>query len=144
MILDFIEVNGLKARIISFPSDTSFSHAAKTTHLSDGACAKAVVFVDGKMDFYAVIASIGTSVGVGSAKKLFGVSLSEPSEGDVLSLTGFEKNYFPPLAVFGLKIVFHSSSDEKKTLLFCLSPREYLIISKEELLESSKLSEELI
>jgi len=144
MISDFIEVNGLSARVISFPSDANFFYAAKQVHLSESACVKAIVFADEKMNFYAVISSIGEEIGVSDAIELFGASLSEPTEEDVANLTGFEKIFFPPIAVFGMKISFHSSADKKKTLFFRISPREYLIISKEELLESAKLSAELI
>lgn len=144
MIKDFIEANALGARVLSFPSDSSIIHALHVAHLPEHAAAKAVPFVDKKMNFCVVIAGIDESIVAVDASVLFGVVLCEVDDNEVFTLTGFEKKHFPPIAVFGTRIAFHSSISKQKVLLFCLNPREYLLISKEDILHAAEINESLI
>lgn len=144
MISDFIEANNLGARVLSFPSDCSLAHALKAAHLSENSAAKAVPFVDEKMDFFVVIAAESEAVLVVDAEELFGVPLEVAVDNEVLKITGFERKFFPPIGVFGVKVAFHNSILKQKTLLFCLSPREYLIISKGDIEKSVEINDPLI
>lgn len=144
MLSDFIEANGINARVLKYPSDASVENVLKDAHLSKSAAAIAVPFVDDKMDFFVVIASREKIIPISDAESYFGVPLSLPLADDVLNMTGFEAKHFPPVAVFGAKVAFDSSVSKQATLLFELSPREYLVIPKKEIEKAQELIEDLI
>ncbi len=144
MIRDFIEANGLGARVITFDSDTGFESALRKASLSGSCAAKTNVFSDERKFFLIVISSFGEKVSLGEAADLVKGKVFEIGEKEVLLRSGFEKKYFPPVGVFGSKIFFHPSVAQRKTLVFCLNLREYLVISKEDIIKSADASDSLI
>jgi len=145
MIQDFIKTNSLDARVISFDSDTSFQTAVKGAHVSDFAAVKAVPFMDNKVNIYVLISPVGEEVTPLDAMDVFDdVTLEEIMEDDVLKLTGFNKKHFPPIGVFGVKVGFHLALVKQKVFIFCLNPREYLVISRDSINKAIELNEPLI
>jgi prolyl-tRNA editing enzyme YbaK/EbsC (Cys-tRNA(Pro) deacylase) len=143
MIKDFLEANNLNGKVFSFPSDISLEKAMQEAHLSQGSVAKTFVFVDEKMDFFGVISQVDSSISAKEACSLFKKKfLEEASSEEVLRLTGFKKEFFPPVSVFGLRVILHPSIISKKRLLFALSNREFLSINTEDILRISEEEEE--
>ncbi|MCX6803262.1 MAG: hypothetical protein NTY48_01685 [Candidatus Diapherotrites archaeon] len=144
MINDFIEVNKLNARVIEYPSDSTIEHALHDAHLSIHAAAKAIPFFNEKTDLFVIVIPFDEKISTKEASKLFKETLTQASETKVLNLTGFEKDYLPPIAVFGAKVLIHKNAKTHGTLIFSLSPREYLVITKEDIEKSAELNEPLI
>jgi len=144
MISEFLEANNLEGKVFSFPSDTSIEKATEEVHLSAESIAKVFLFVDEKMDFFAVIASVGSKISAKEACTLFKKKfLEEPDPEETLKCMGFEKNFFPPVSVFGVRVALHSSVKDRKNLLFALSNREFLFISAKDILKANDDCEEL-
>ncbi len=141
MLQDFIDSNALNAQIIKFSSDVSVTKALSVAKLNIFACAKASAFVNDKMDFFVVVFIANEKVTIETAKDLFDVNLQEVDEGEVLKLTGFEKDYFPPISVFGAKVSFTKEAKKQKKLFFELSPREYLAIDVASIIKGQELSD---
>ncbi|MFA5126253.1 MAG: YbaK/EbsC family protein [archaeon] len=145
MIRDFLEANKLEGRVFSFPSDTSIEKAAEEAHLSVDSIAKAFLFIDEKMDFFAVIALLGSKISSKEACSLFKKKFLEEADSEqILKFAGFEENFFPPVSVFGVRVVLHSSVKNRKSLLFALSNREFLLINTEDILKANADVEEIL
>ena len=141
MIQDFIDANKLNAQLLKFPSDASIDKALSAAKLNISCYAKAFPFVDEKMDFFVVIAIANEKVDVELAEDLFDENLEEVDSSEVLKLTGFEKEYFPPISIFGAKVVFTKNAKKQKKLMFELSPREFLVIDIPSIEKSQELSD---
>lgn len=144
MIQDFLEVNKLNGKVVTFPSDISIEKVASCCSISSSGIAKSFVFVDDKVDFFVVVALKGEKVSVGEAEKLFNKkNLEIATEKDVYRITSFEERYFPPIGVFGATVALHSSVKGKKNLLFELGARDFLIIESKDIKKANNLGEEL-
>lgn len=141
MIQDFITANELNAQLLKFPSDVSIDKALSMAKLNISSYAKASPFVDEKMDFFVVISIASEKVNIEVAEDLFDENLNEVESIEVLKLTGFEKNTFPPISIFGAKSVFTKEAKKQKKLIFQLSPREYLVIDIPSIEKSQELSD---
>ncbi len=145
MINDFIKANSLDARVMSFASITSFDTAIKQAHVSDFAAVKAIPFFSKKLGVHVLISPVGEEATEDDAMDAFDINgLEKMVDDDVLKLTGFDKKYFPPIGVYGVKVGFHLNLEKQKVFLFCLNPREYIVISRESIIKSVELSEPLI
>ena len=143
MINDFLEVNKIDGKIISFPSVTSVEKVADFVHLSASSIAKAVPFVDEHMDFFVVVLGMDDSITSKEANLMFKKKDLVPAQdSEVLSLLAIEKTYFPPIAVFGAITLVHSSLKEKKRLLFALSDREFLVVATSDIEKMNELEQD--
>jgi len=141
MINDFLEVNTLDGQVVSFPSVTSIKKVADTVHLSEDCIAKAVPFVDDKLDFFIVVLSMKESITAKEANELFNkTDLVPAQEKEVVSLLGIDKTYFPPIAVFGATTLVHNSIKDKKRILFALSEKDFLVIATSEIEKANELN----
>jgi prolyl-tRNA editing enzyme YbaK/EbsC (Cys-tRNA(Pro) deacylase) len=141
MIQDFITSNELNAQILKFHSDVSVDKALSVAKLNISAYAKASPFVNEKMDFFVVLSIASEKVNIEIAEDLFDENLEEIDANEVLKLTGFEKNNFPPISIFGAKSVFTKEAKKQKKLIFELSSREYLVIDIPSIEKSQELSD---
>jgi len=141
MIQDFIDSNKLNAQILKFPSDVSIDKALSQAKLNISSYAKALVFVNEKMDFFVLLANWDEKVGIMDAEDLFDENLEEVDSNEVLKLTGFEKENFPPISIFGAKSVFTKKVKKQKNLVFKLSPRDYLVIDIASIKKAQELSD---
>jgi prolyl-tRNA editing enzyme YbaK/EbsC (Cys-tRNA(Pro) deacylase) len=142
MIQDFIEVNNIDGKIVTFPSVTILEKAATSLHLSSDCMAKSFVFSDDKLDYFIVVAKFDEIVDEKEANKLFNkTNLVSAEAKDVYRLTGFEKRYFPPIAIYGTKTVLADSVKKKNNLLFALNENEFLLISPNGILQANELIE---
>ena len=141
MIQDFIDSNELNAQILKFPIDVSIDKALSTAKLNVSSFAKARPFVNEKMDFFVVILIANEKIGIEEAEDLFNLNLEEIDSFEVLKLTGFEKNVFPPISILGAKVVFTKLAEKQTKLLFELSPREYLVIDVASIRKAQELSD---
>lgn len=140
MIRDFLEVNKLDGKIVSFPSDTTIEKAVESTHLSAGSIAKVAVFFDEKMDFFIVIAPKDHVVSVKEANELFKKNTLEVAgEEETKNMSGFEKKFFPPISVFGASVAMHSLVKNKPNLIFALGYREFLVITPKAIMEAAEI-----
>ncbi|MFA5931552.1 MAG: YbaK/EbsC family protein [archaeon] len=140
MIQDFLEVNKLDGKIISFPSDTTIEKAVESTHLSAGSVAKVAVFFDEKMDFFIVIAPKDHVVLVKEANELFKKkTLEVAGEEETKNLSGFEKKFFPPISVFGTTVAMHPILKNKPKLVFALGYREFLVITPKAIMDAAEV-----
>ncbi len=145
MLEDFIEVNKLDAKIVKFNTDTFPEKALLQTKLPPSSLVKTIVFVDEKMDFFVVVAGSDSTVSELDAEDLFEKNKLEKAERkDVYNRAGVDINYFPPIGIFGAKVVLEEKLKEQKYLLFPLSAREFLIILTNDVIKAIELSEELI
>jgi hypothetical protein len=145
MINDFIKANSLDARVITFPSVTSFETAIKQAHVSDFAAVKAIPFFSKKQGVFVLVSPVGAKANEDDAMDAFDMTgLEEMVDDDVIKLTGFDKKYFPPIGVYGVKVGFHLDLAKQKVFVFCLNSHEYLVISRESIIKSVELSEPLI
>ncbi len=141
MLQDFITANELNAQLLKFPSDISIEKALSNAKMNISSYAKASVFVNDKMDFFIVISVANEKVNIEIAEDLFDMNLEEVDFIDVLKLTGFEKENFPPISVFGAKVAFTKEVKKQKKLFFELSPREYLVIDIDSIKKGQELSD---
>jgi len=142
VIEDFLEVNKLDGKVHSFPSVVSIETVADQMHISKNSIAKAVPFVDNKLDFFVVVLASEDSITSKEANEMFNKKDLVPAQDkEVLSLLAIEKNYFPPIAVYGATTLVHSSVKEKKRLLFALSDRVFLVIATNDIEKTNELNE---
>jgi len=142
MLVDFLEVNKLDGKIISFPCVTSIEKVADSVHLSQSSIAKAVPFVDDEMDFFVVVIGKEDSITSKEANLLFKKKDLVPAQDkEVLSLLAIEKDYFPPIAVYGATTLVHPSVKEKKRLVFELSEKDFLVIATNDIEKMNELEE---
>lgn len=141
MIQDFINANSLDAQIIKFPSDVIIDKVLSEAKLNISSYAKALPFVNEKMNFFVVISIANEKITIEDAEDLFDENLDEIDSGEVFKLTGFEKNAFPPISILGVKIEFTKEANKQKKLVFALSPREYLVIDVESIKKAQELSD---
>lgn len=141
MIQDFIDANELDARIVSFPSEVSVEKALALNELTISNYAKAVPFVNEKMDFFVVVKLASEKVDIEDAEDLFDENLNEIDSTETEKLTGFEKSFFPPVSVLGAKLVFTKLASKSKKFLFALGPKEYLIINVDSIRKAQELSD---
>ena len=124
MLEDFIEANNLKARIVSGkPSEFRI---------------KCLLYICGSDSFLLAspaekhpdLQKIKNAV---SAK-----DIEVPDAKTILETTGYEKDFLPPVSIFGITLLLDKSIAEKEKLQCAVSDSEYLEISGKEILESSE------
>ncbi|MFA6268428.1 MAG: YbaK/EbsC family protein [archaeon] len=142
MLADFLEVNNLTGKVISFPSDILVEKAAELNHISKSAIAKAFVFVDEKMNFFSVIAQKDESISVKDAVFLFkNKTLEEVSDKDVYRILGERKEYLSPVGVLGVNVALHDCIKDKKNLFFQIGERDFLFIQTSDILKAREFEE---
>gem|GEM_PF-2656340 len=143
MINDFLKVNLINAKLAVFPTDSNFDKAVSFFHVSNKACAKAVPFINKKNQIFSLIVSQGEECSAAKACKVFDQEVFVVDSTECLKRTGFEKNFFPPIGVFGAITKFSKEAEGLDLFLFAISKREFMLISAEELKKAVELSEEL-
>lgn len=140
MIQDFINANSIDAKVVSFQNETPIRKVILLTGLTDSSFAKAVPFVDEKMNFFVLIKLANEESDILTAEDLFNKNLNDLDSKSVEKFTGFKKNYFPPISVFGVEVKLTLAAKKQKKLLFALSENEYLIIDVDEIKKAQELS----
>lgn len=144
-IKNFIEVNKINAKIISFKEEVTPEKALALNNLSKSSLARVTPFVDDKMNFFVLIKLVeeetSLSEEIDFVKTLSKKNLGEVSSKEVEKLTGFTKKNFPPLAVFGVKTFFTKRALNKPQLLFVLNEKEFLLIPPTEVIKAQEISD---
>jgi len=134
MLNEFIEINDLKAEIISFATETPVSVAIKTNKFNPKKIAQTNLFATDKKDEFLTITSFGKKASSEKIEKIVGEEVLELNEEECLELTGYKQRFLPPVSIYGVKIFIDVSLENLDYLIFPLSIKKYLKISLEEIL----------
>jgi prolyl-tRNA editing enzyme YbaK/EbsC (Cys-tRNA(Pro) deacylase) len=145
MLEDFIEVNKFDGKVLKFINDTSPEKALSEAKIPSSSLVKTVVFTDDKMDFYVVVANACEEVSILDAEDLFDKDLLQKADRkDVYNRAGVDINHFPPIGIFGARVILTEKVKKQKYLLFELSSKEFLVILTDDVIKAIELTEELI
>lgn len=123
MIEDFIEANGLKAKILP----RSSSNLAKCSLFLAGSEPVLVVFPAGKKISLEAV-----------KKELDCESIALLSEKKAFEITGYESNFVPPVSVYGVKVLIDKSLFSMGNLRCRVSETLFLEITAQEILKSNE------
>ncbi|HPM85692.1 MAG: hypothetical protein WC122_01060 [archaeon] len=141
MIQDFIKVNSIDAKVVSFQTQITIEKVLALNELTISSFAKAIPFVDDRMDIFVLIKIVSEEGGISLVEDAFDKNLGVVDSKTIEKLTGFKKDYFPPISVLGAKITFSPLAEKQKKLVFALNEREYLIISVKEIKKAQEISD---
>ena len=134
MLEEFIENNDLSAKIISSPTDLPVVAAIKQKKFNPKIIAKTNLFISSKKDEILVITSFGKELLIENVEKIVGEKLLGINEEESIELTGYKKNYIPPISVFGIKVIIDSDLENLRYLVFPISIKKYIKLPLEEIL----------
>jgi len=116
MLEDFIEVNGLKAKIIPLKRAVSTVREAEAAlGVKASEIIKSLLFFDSENEPLIAIVAGNKKVDTKKlceAAKTQGVRLAEPKE--ILEVTGYEVGALPPVSVYGVRIFLDKELKEKE------------------------------
>jgi prolyl-tRNA editing enzyme YbaK/EbsC (Cys-tRNA(Pro) deacylase) len=139
MLDDFIKANNVDAKIVKFNQETSMQSALFKTKISPECAIKCEFFLDENDNAFLIIHSIKTKINFEKLKKLLGVfELFEKNELEVFDATGYEKEFLPPIGIYGVK-VYLDNLIHKKNCLFCkIGEKKFLKISPDAIINSNE------
>jgi hypothetical protein len=117
MLKDFIKVNKMKAKIISFKRETSIQIAIFETKSSPSCAVKCEFFMDENSNEYLFVHSIESNLDIGKAKEVTGsLELFEKTDVETFELIGYEKPFLSPIGIYGVTICLDKPLTEKKRI----------------------------
>jgi len=143
MIADFIKVNKINAKVFSFATDMSFEKVASIAHVSPKSIAKVTPFVSEKERMFVYISLAEEKILPKEVEKVFGLVLHDVDKTQCLKLSGFEREFFPPIGIFGVQTEISENAEHMGALVFMLSHREFVLIEGKELRKAVDLGNEL-
>ncbi|MGI6589764.1 MAG: hypothetical protein ACOX1V_03840 [Candidatus Iainarchaeum sp.] len=141
MVQDFVSANSIDAKVVSFQKEVSVEKVLALNNLSTSSFAKAVPFVDDKMNIFVLIKIASEKEDISFAEDIFDKNLNPIDSKTIEKITGFKKNFFPPISVLGAKMEFTPLAKKQKQLVFSLSEKEYLIIGVDGIKKSQEISD---
>ncbi len=137
MLEDFLEVNKIKAEIISFPTPTSTNSALSSKKIPYTSTVKIKLFNSEKEPFL-VISPFHSETDFKKLKKIMGISkydILEANDEESISITGYKKDYIPPISIFGLKMIIDSSIETKDFLCCKIGQKKFIKIGLDSIKE---------
>ncbi len=118
MLDDFLAINGLKARILSFDFEVHTAKQASERVKAPLSCVlKTVLFLDDeKNGFLALIPGDQKASATKIARLLGKKNLRLASAEEVFEITGYEAGGLPPISIFGVTTVLDSSFLDSQTV----------------------------
>jgi len=127
MLDDFIEINGLNARIVN--KVATGKNSAKCELLLRESAADLPLLL---------IYLCKDSVDMKKVGKRFPDKLREPSAKDALYITGYKKEFMPPISIYGVIVLLDKRAAEEETLCFPVDEEKTLVISPDEIKEANE------
>lgn len=120
MLADFIEINSLKAKILK--------------KKPFGSPAQCKLFI--KPGFYKPVLAVFLSKNSLNLKKLESLTkttLCEAGSTESFEITGYYKEWIPPISVYGVILAMDKKADAEKSLFFQIGEEEFLSITPDEI-----------
>jgi prolyl-tRNA editing enzyme YbaK/EbsC (Cys-tRNA(Pro) deacylase) len=138
MLEEFIENNELAAEIISSPTELSVASAIKQRKFNPKNIAKTIMYNSKTKEEVLLIIQVGKNFEKGVLEKIMGERLLRLNDEEAFELTGYRKNFIPPISVFGVKVIIDVALENLNYLIFQISLKKYLKISLEEILAQNE------
>ena len=134
MLDDFIMANDLKAEIIAFPTETSVSFIIKQKKFNPKTIVQIKLFISAKKDEILTITPFGKEPQIEFLEKIIGEELLESNEEECLKITGYKKEFVPPISIYSVKVIIDPMLENLNYIIVPISTKKYLKIPLEEVL----------
>lgn len=127
MLEDFIEVNELKAKIVNKPIVNSSSARCELI-MREPTTLKPLLLVHLCRD----------SIDLEKVAKMFENELRAPGARETFFVTGYKKEYLPPISIYGVIVIMDKKAAEQQNLYFLVDEEHTLIITPQEIIEANE------
>ncbi|MCD6246981.1 MAG: hypothetical protein J7J87_00920 [Candidatus Diapherotrites archaeon] len=127
MLEDFIEVNELKAKIINKPIVNSNSARCELI-IRKPTTLKPLLLVHLCKD----------SINLKKIAKMFTDELRIPEARETFFVTGYKKEYLPPISIYGVIIIMDKKAARKEKLYFLVDEERTLMITPQEIIKANE------
>ena len=127
MLEDFIEVNELKARIVE-------------KRILNSSSAKCELIMREPLSLKPLLAIhlCKDSIDMEKIRKFFSDKLRVAESREAFQVTGYEKDYMPPISIYGVIVILDEKAANKEKLYFLVGEERTLIIEPKEIIEANE------
>ncbi len=138
MIEDFIEVNKLKSQIVNFPTETSVESLVSKSIFPKNLIIKTQLFVTKDNITYLTIVPFYEEVNFSKLKLIINDDeFLEANDKECFDITGYYKNFLPPISIYGINLLIDNSLKDKKTLICRINEKQFLKAQMSEIIENN-------
>jgi prolyl-tRNA editing enzyme YbaK/EbsC (Cys-tRNA(Pro) deacylase) len=139
MLEDFLEVNEVKAELIDLRKEvSSLSEALQVLGLKKNEAIQAKLLLDSEEEGVLCLFPSNLALDLSKAEKVVGKPLKVAEEKQVLEITGYKKDFLPPLSIYGVKTLIDKKVLKKETVFSAAgSSSKLLKISSKELIKAA-------
>lgn len=138
MLEDFILMNNLKSQIVNFPTDTSIDFIAQKNIFPKKHLVKINAFITKENDLFITIIPFNSEI---DFEKLKTIILEEEflelSEDECVDITGYEKNYLPPISIYGANFLIDNSLKNNNLIVLRTGEKQFLKAQMNEIIENN-------
>lgn len=127
MLEDFIEVNELKAKIVNKPIMNPSSARCELI-MREPTTLKPLLLVHLCKD----------SIDLEKVAKMFADELRIPGARETFFVTGYKKDYLPPISIYGVIVIMDKKAAEREKLYFLVDEEHTLVITPQEIIEANE------
>jgi hypothetical protein len=136
MIDDFIEKNKLESELISLPTEESMDSLIAKKRFPARLTAKIKLFNTPSNHAIMVVVPFQSEINIDKLKKILGEDeLIESNNDESIQITGYKKDFVPPLSVFGVTIMLNFSFENKLHFFCRVGEKSYLKAFVKEVIE---------
>lgn len=136
MLEDFIVTNRLKSQLINFPTDITINLIAQKNIFPKKYLVKLKAFITKENDLFITIIPFNLEI---DFEKLKNIILEEEflelNEDECFDITGYKKNYLPPISIYGAKIIIDTSLKNNELLISKTDEKQLFKAQMNEVLE---------
>lgn len=138
MLEDFILVNKLKSLVINFPTDTSIDLIAQKNIFPKKYLVKINAFITKENDLFITIIPFNSKLDFEKLKEIIlEEEFLELSEDECFDVTGYEKNYLPPISVYGANLLIDTSLKNNELIISRTGEKQVLKAYLSEIIENN-------
>jgi len=127
MLEDFIEVNELKAKIVKKPIINTNSAICELI-MREPTTLKPLLLVHLAED----------NVNLKKISSMFPEELRVPEARETFFVTGYKKEYLPPISIYGVIVIMDKKAAEREKLYFLVDEERTLVITPQEIIEANE------
>jgi hypothetical protein len=138
MLEDFIEFNNLKSKIIDYPTIISMDRLIAMNKIAPTAAVKIQLFNTPKNNPFLTIIPFQSELNLSKLKKLVDSDeIIELDSRECVQITGYKKDFLPPISIYGIKIIIDSSLENKKSIFAKIEDKKLVEALMEEVTETN-------
>ncbi len=138
MLEDFIEFNKLKSKIHLFTSNMSTDMAIASQKLPPKRTVKIQLFNTKSNNPVITIIPYHSELNISMLEKIMGEEeIIEIDSTECLEITGYKKDFLPPISIYGIKTIIDSSLESAKSIFARIGAKKFLEAYMNEVLDTN-------